>query len=118
MATDKPQAKARTLLDEELIELKQVTHRLPRRPNGRRVHIATIYRWVNGGVQGHRLEAMKIGGTTYTSLEAMERFVSSKNTNGLASSGEGQSLSARSQRKAAAKQARDLLGLNQESRDK
>ncbi|MFQ5502845.1 MAG: DUF1580 domain-containing protein [Phycisphaerae bacterium] len=55
--------------NEKLISLKDVAHRLPRCP-----HIATVYRWVNRGVRGVRLEVAKIGGLSFTSDEALQRF--------------------------------------------
>ena len=42
--------------------------------NGKQVHVTTVYRWINHGVRGFRLESIKVGGTTYTSVEAMQRF--------------------------------------------
>jgi hypothetical protein len=59
---------------ETLIPLREVSKLLPVRPNGRRVHISAIYRWVQRGIKGVRLEAIRIGGTTYTSREALQRF--------------------------------------------
>lgn len=44
------------------------------RPNGKRLHISAVYRWTLRGVKGIRLETVKIGGTTYTSREAIQRF--------------------------------------------
>lgn len=59
---------------EELIPIRDVPKRLPQRPNGKAVHVSAVYRWVQRGVRGHRLEAIRIGGTSYTSLEALQRF--------------------------------------------
>lgn len=59
---------------EELIPIRLVPRRLPPRPNGRPVHISAVYRWVQRGVRGVRLDAIRIGGTTYTSEEALQRF--------------------------------------------
>ncbi len=59
---------------EQLIALRDVPRRLPPRPNGRPVHISAIYRWVQRGAHGVRLESIRIGGTTYTSEEALQRF--------------------------------------------
>ena len=62
-------------IDEEtLIALNQVPKRVPPRANGKRVHISAVYRWTSRGVRGVILEAIKIGGTTYTSIEARQRF--------------------------------------------
>lgn len=59
---------------ENLIPLRDVPRCLPPRPNGKRLHISAVYRWTLRGVRGVRLETVKIGGTTYTSREAIQRF--------------------------------------------
>jgi Protein of unknown function (DUF1580) len=59
---------------EELIPIRLVPRRLPPRPSGRSVHVSAVYRWVQRGVRGVRLDAIRIGGTTYTSQEALQRF--------------------------------------------
>jgi hypothetical protein len=41
---------------------------------GRPTSTSTIYRWVACGLRGHRLEAIRLGGTLYTSREAIQRF--------------------------------------------
>lgn len=60
--------------NETLIPIGDVPSRLPPRPNGKRVHISAIYRWMSRGVRGIKLEVIKVGGSTYTSLEALQRF--------------------------------------------
>jgi hypothetical protein len=62
------------LSTENLISLREAPRHLPTRPNGKRVHISAVYRWVSRGVRGVKLEALKIGGSTYTSVEALQRF--------------------------------------------
>lgn len=59
---------------EHLIPISDVPRRLPPRPTGRRVHISAVYRWIQRGVRGTCLESIKIGGTAYTSSEALQRF--------------------------------------------
>ena len=59
---------------EELIPIRQVPAKLPRRANGKCVHVTAVYRWINHGVRGVKLESLKVGGTTYTSAEALQRF--------------------------------------------
>jgi len=59
---------------ETLVALREVSKLLPLRPNGKRVHTSAIYRWVQRGIKGVQLEAIRIGGTTYTSREALQRF--------------------------------------------
>jgi hypothetical protein len=60
--------------EENLIPLREAPRHIPPRPNGKRLHISAIYRWVQHGVRGVQLEAVSVGGTTYTSLEALQRF--------------------------------------------
>ncbi len=38
--------------------------------------VATLWRWALKGVQGIRLETVKIGGRRFTSIEALDRFAS------------------------------------------
>lgn len=60
--------------EETLISLREAPKHLPPRPNGKRVHISACYRWISRGVRGVHLESIKIGGSTYTSKEALQRF--------------------------------------------
>ena len=64
------------LTSEQLVSLHDVPKLLPPRPNGKRLHISAIYRWVQRGIRGIRLEVIRVGGTTYTSREALQRFSS------------------------------------------
>lgn len=41
---------------------------------GRRLATSTFYRWAKYGVRGVRLETRFLGGTRYTSTEALQRF--------------------------------------------
>jgi hypothetical protein len=59
--------------NEELIPIRQVPARLPPSANGKQVHVTTVYRWINHGVRGVKLESVKVGGTTHTSAEAPAR---------------------------------------------
>lgn len=60
--------------DDNLIPLSQVPRIFPTRSNGKTVHISAVYRWAQRGVRGVRLETLKVGGTSYTSIEAVQRF--------------------------------------------
>jgi hypothetical protein len=62
------------LATEELIPLSEVPKLLPRRRTGRTIHLSAIYRWRQKGIKGIRLETATLGGTTYTSKEALARF--------------------------------------------
>jgi len=59
---------------EQLIALRDLPARLPRR-NDRRIHLSTLYRWISQGARGRTLESVRLGGITYTSVEAIERFM-------------------------------------------
>ena len=59
---------------EQLVPIRQVPRLLPPRPSGRRVHISAVYRWMSRGIRGVVLESVKVGGSTYTSMEALQRF--------------------------------------------
>jgi len=59
---------------ETLVAIAEVPRLLPPRANGKRIHISACYRWLSRGVKGIVLESVKIGGSTYTSKEALQRF--------------------------------------------
>lgn len=42
---------------------------------GRRVSRSTVFRWLTHGTQGVHLEGIRVGGTWYTSVEAVRRFI-------------------------------------------
>ncbi len=54
---------------ESLITLSAAAKSVPNRPS-----TSTIWRWHARGVKGVRLETVVVGGTRYTTLEAMQRF--------------------------------------------
>ena len=47
---------------------------LPQLRPGRRLSCSTIFRWASKGLNGHRLETLRIGGTACTSEAAIKRF--------------------------------------------
>lgn len=55
---------------EHIITLAEATKFLPNRPS-----VVTLWRWRSRGIAGIRLETVCVGGRTFTSLEAMARFV-------------------------------------------
>ncbi|MEW4527905.1 DUF1580 domain-containing protein [Maioricimonas sp. JC845] len=57
------------LLHEDLIPITNAAAHFPVRP-----HRATLHRWRMHGVDGYKLETIKIGGRVFTSREAIERF--------------------------------------------
>ena len=60
--------------NETLIAIRDVPRYLPTRSNGKRLHISAVYRWIQRGVRGVILESVRIGGSTYTSREGLQRF--------------------------------------------
>jgi len=62
------------ITSEQLIPIRDVPGRLPPTPKDKRIHISAVYRWMRRGVRGARLESIRIGGFTYTSIEALQRF--------------------------------------------
>lgn len=64
-----------TMLHEKLMTLAEAARTLPGRP-----HAGTLARWRARGVRNVKLEAMRIGGIWYTSLEALARFCNAVTT--------------------------------------
>jgi len=62
------------LTKEKLISFREAVELLPRRRRGRKVHVATLYRWATHGLHGVRLETVQCGGTRVTTIEALQRF--------------------------------------------
>ena len=62
------------LQQENILSMSEAAKRMPRIRSGRRVHIATLYRWATSGVSGVKLETLRVGGTLCTSMEAIQRF--------------------------------------------
>lgn len=66
--------------DERLIRLADVPKLIPSNRDGKKIHISTVFRWCRPGLRGIRLECVKIGGASFTSHEAVERFVAKLST--------------------------------------
>lgn len=90
---------------EKLISIRQVPRLLPCRPTGKRVHISAVYRWIQRGIRGVQLEAIRVGGTTYTSHEALQRFAAQLRRPGIPQSVEGRQTP-RARERASAKAAK------------
>jgi hypothetical protein len=61
-------------LTETTIPFAEAARRLPRLRAGRPVSPATMWRWAAHGLRGVKLETVRVGGTTCTSVEALGRF--------------------------------------------
>ena len=94
-----------------LISLHEIPQRLLPRTSERPIQMSTVYRWIQRGVMGGRLEAIRIGGTTYTSLEALQRFGErlSESRGRLAAEALPTSSLRRRQMERAAQEAREIL---------
>lgn len=57
---------------ERLLTLPQACREIPGRPS-----IRTLWRWVNQGIEGRRLESIRVGSRRFTSAEAIARFIES-----------------------------------------
>jgi hypothetical protein len=68
--------------NETLLAIAEVSDHVPTHP-----HVATVWRWIQKGIRGVRLESVLIGGMRYTSKEALQRFFEGSNasTNGTQS---------------------------------
>lgn len=76
-ATRSHHGATRTMIDvehEKLVAIREVPSLIPPRPSGKKIHISACYRWISRGVRGVKLEAVRLGGTTFTSIEAIQRF--------------------------------------------
>ncbi len=63
------------LSNETLLSLADAAKFLPKKPNGKRINIRTIERWIRGGNRaGIKLEGLLIGSTLMTTKEALARF--------------------------------------------
>ncbi|MBI3817443.1 MAG: DUF1580 domain-containing protein [Planctomycetes bacterium] len=61
------------LLDETLISPLTATRLVPGQK--KKVHVATVFRWMSIGSRGVKLESVRVGGCRYTSREAILRFI-------------------------------------------
>ncbi len=62
---------------EELIPLRHAAKLIPstRGSGSKHLNVSTVYRWTLRGVRGRRLESVRIGGSRYTSVEAISRWI-------------------------------------------
>ena len=86
--------------------LSETPKYVPKRRGGRKLNIATAYRWASHGLHGVRLEVVQVGGTKCTSLAALQRFFERLSA---VANGEAPPVRTPRQRAAAAKRANDEL---------
>ena len=62
------------LEQEQVMSLREAAKSMPT-IDGKQVHLSTIWRWARKGLNGVRLEYVRVGRRVCTSREAMNRFV-------------------------------------------
>lgn len=61
------------VINGDLISLAEAAKILPKR-RGKSVHLNTIHRWTRQGIRGVILETIRIGGSVYTTANAVQAF--------------------------------------------
>ena len=59
---------------ETLIRFQEAGRRIPGNPS-----VCALHRWRLSGVRGAKLETLLVGGTRFTSVEAISRFIAAQN---------------------------------------
>ena len=73
--------KHQDLLTEDLIPLNEIRKHLPKQDPPKRPSLNTIWRWINRGLGGVKLESVKIGSKTFTTKQAVARFTTAAFSN-------------------------------------
>lgn len=60
---------------DRLMHITEVPKLLPRRKDGTRVHIQTIYRWISQGRNGVKLRRVTVAGRVFTTPEWVEDYL-------------------------------------------
>lgn len=95
--------------------INEVPRHLPRR-SGKRVHISTIWRWIQRGVRGVKLESLNIGGRRYVPREALEHFLEALNRPHLATAEHQPPAYRRREAERAAREVQKILKDNASSK--
>ena len=84
---------------------------MPRNTRGKRIHVATVYKWAQRGLKGGRLRTWKVGRVRCTTEQALLEFF--ERTDGGSPNPQDASSSTprRSRQARAAQQAKQKLGL-------
>ena len=67
------------VFSENVLSFREAAKLLPKKPGTKGMNISTLHRWALRGLRSKdgeqvRLETVKVGGTTCTSKEALQRF--------------------------------------------
>lgn len=60
---------------DELLPFKRASREIPSARGEGGIHVATLYRWAQRGVRGHRLESVLVGGVRMTTRRAIQAFI-------------------------------------------
>lgn len=71
----------RRVLTEDCLTLSEARNEI-KAVTGRRPDKTTVYRWINRGVRGTKLEAVRLGGVIITSRQAITRFIEQRSAKG------------------------------------
>lgn len=85
-------------LSDELLTLPQAAALFPRRRAGSKVSTTTLWRWYKHGSRGVLLEVARVGGSVYTTRDAIREFVAARSAAGGSPVPQAPSPSKRSKR--------------------
>ena len=75
---------------EKLLPPDELVGHLPPHSGGKPRHPASLYRWMDQGLRGVRLEFIQIGGARYSSREALSRFLNELTSRAIKGKGDVQ----------------------------
>ena len=59
---------------ETAIRVSDIPNHVPRQQNGKKVSVASVYRWTQAGLSGVRMRRFKVGGSWCTTMEELLRW--------------------------------------------
>jgi hypothetical protein len=59
---------------EEAVRISDLPRLVPPLPDGRRVSLASVYRWVTAGLDGVRLRRFRLGGVWHSTRQELDRW--------------------------------------------
>ena len=66
------------LTQETLLTIPQAARLIPSGGKAGHIHLSTLWRWILKGTGARKLESIKVGGRTFTSAEALQRFAEAR----------------------------------------
>lgn len=74
--------------------LNSLPNRLPKNARGRRIHVATCFRWASHGLSGRKLKTIRIGGQIFCCDAWLADFLAAPRDSELSPSAPSESRSA------------------------